>query len=443
MTYEEAREFIKISYQFGSVPGLETIKELLGRLKNPEKDLKVIHIAGTNGKGSTSAFISSILAASGYKVGRYISPAVFSYRERIQIFHKGAGNTDISVEYISKKGVVDAIENIRPICDEMIGEGFHHPTWFEIETAMAFLYMVQEEVDIAVIETGLGGRLDATNVFEKVICAVITSISMDHWRELGDTLDKIAREKAGIIKKDCPVVTTSQETPVRQVISETSKALNSPFYISNADEAYDISHTLNGITFSRNEKGNIQTYKLGLLGGYQVENAMLSIKVMEVINHQGYRILPEQIKEGLRLTSWRGRFEIVSKEPYIVIDGAHNEGAARELKKSIELYFTNRRIIYIMGVLADKDYQSILKYTAPLADMIITVTPDNSRALSSNLLAKEAGKYCKRVLDAGDIGLAAKLAFQAAGKEDVIIAFGSLSYLRDFVDRIKIAITLD
>lgn len=486
MNYEEAREFINDSNQYGCVPGLETITELLKQLGNPQEQLKILHVAGTNGKGSTSAFLTSILTAAGYKVGRYISPAVFSYRERIQIsrqmtedksqkvsfdsdldksqkvsfdsdldksqkvsidsdldklLRNRSGdneNFSIGIDYITKQGVCDTIEMIKPICEQMVLQGFAPPTSFEIETAMAMLYLLWEQVDFAVIEVGLGGRLDATNVIKHPVCSVITSISMDHMQFLGDSLELIAGEKAGIIKKDAPTITCEQEPVVRKILEKVSKDRNSTLTIAEIDNVKDIKFTTEETVFSLDTIDGEQKYIIRLLGEYQIGNAVLAIQAAKIIKELGYPIDENVIKKGLYLTKWSGRFERVASKPYVIIDGAHNEDAALRLRKSIQLYFTNRRIIYMIGVLADKDYKSILKLTAPLAEVIITLTPNNSRALSSAELAKVAKLYCNRVLDAGSIQKAVELAFEEAKEEDVIIAFGSLSYLGELVDTLGI-----
>lgn len=528
MTYEEAREFIHQANQYGCVPGLEIITELMNRLGNPQEQLKIIHVAGTNGKGSTCAFLTAILTAAGYRVGRYISPSVFSYRERIQISRlaqcgenkqeinrtavsritresgecaasdhlwvsgrtvarsntlitdevETIGSTQITdkaeamdnmrmigeteasdstvdmkdrnptdtpqqrIEYITREGVVRAIEIIKPACESMVREGYSHPTYFEIETAMTFLYLLWEKVDFVVLEVGLGGRLDATNIIKKPILSVIASISMDHMQILGDTLEKIASEKAGIIKQGCPVVTCEQEPEVLRVLQAKAEEMGSVYELANSLEAEVVSYSLEGTDF-RYSHGNIaaassQPYRIRLLGRHQIKNAVLALEAARKIDQAGYGIGEEVIRKGLSIAAWNGRFEVIARKPYLVIDGAHNEDAAKTLRDSIEIYFTKKRIIYIIGVLADKDYRSILNITAPLADMIITLTPDNSRALGSDRLALEAGAYCSRVVDAGNVSRALRLAQEAAGEEDVIIAFGSLSFLGDLVSALRL-----
>lgn len=424
MTYEKARAFIDQSNQYGSKLGLETITELLRRLGNPQDKIKIIHVAGTNGKGSTTAFLATILASAGYRVGRYISPAVFSYRERVQIstYEQGIHHH----EYISKEGVSEAITLISSLCEEMQRDGFAHPTSFEIETAMAMLYLSREQVDFAVVEVGLGGRLDATNVINEPVCCVITSISMDHMQFLGDTIEKIATEKAGIIKKGTPVITGNTDAKVLKIIRQVCEEQSAPFTLATAGEVEDIDYSPEGTTFSYQG----QTYALQLLGEHQISNAILAMEAARQLEKQGYRISEEAIRNGLRQTKWGGRFELLRREPYFIIDGAHNGDAALQLEKSIRHYFSGRRILLIMGVFADKDYKQILSIIAPLATAILTITPDNDRALASTQLAIEAKNYTTaKIIDAENPEKAVDIAFTIAEKEDVIIAFGSLSIL--------------
>jgi len=490
MTYEEAREFIEDSNQYGSVLGLVAITELMNRLGNPQDKIKVIHVGGTNGKGSTSAFIASILASAGYRVGRYISPVVFTYLEKVQISYTDTNQSDrkqedilndskdnrinqldinqeeiqnnsddnrihrsdirqeevltdsknnrlhqsdldrIITDYITEQGVCDTIASIQPICEAMVKEGLTHPTSFEIETAMAMLYLYQENVDFAVIEVGMGGRLDATNIFNSPLCCVLTSISMDHMQYLGDTLELIAKEKAGIIKRNALVITGNKNPIVRKVIEKTCKERYADLTIVDTGTATDIRYSPEMTNFIYEG----QEYKIQQLGEYQIDNAVLAVCTVLSLQKAGVFIDIQAVKMGLFLTKWRGRFEILSTNPYLIIDGAHNEDAALHLKKSIELYFPNRRIIFVMGVLADKEYKKILKITAESADTIITLTPNNSRALASSILAKEAMEYVKHVIDAGNVKTALKQAVKEADKEDVILVFGSLTYLAEVSD---------
>jgi len=427
MTYKEARNFINQSNQYGSKLGLESITELLNRLDNPQNRLKVIHVAGTNGKGSTSAFLATILSVQGYRVGRYNSPAVFDYLEMIQI-NCGACHTPGKAEYLSEEGVIKTIEIIAPICSEMVHDGFSHPTTFEIETAMALLYLYWEKVDFAVIEVGLGGRLDATNVFANPICNIITSISKDHMQYLGDTLHEIAYEKAGIIKKDAKVITCNTNAEILDVIQQECKTQSNSLIISDIEKVSNIHYSSGLTSFVYHEK----EYQIRLLGEYQIKNAIVAIDTVNQLQELGYPVKGSSIKEGLLKTVWGGRFEILAHNPYFIIDGAHNEDAALQLRASILRYYPEQRKLFILGVLADKDYSKILELTADMASVILTVTPNNDRALPSSLLAKESKQYTKgEVIDAGSVDKAVKLAYDMAKDEDIIIAFGSLSYLSE------------
>ncbi|TAH66723.1 MAG: bifunctional folylpolyglutamate synthase/dihydrofolate synthase [Anaerolineaceae bacterium] len=455
MTYDEAMRFIKQAEKLGSIPGLETIRNLLERLSNPQNDLKIIHVAGTNGKGSTISFLSGILACSNYKVGIYISPVVFSYLEKIQIVtlvrHINDSNTNnneyindnlntnniLLMEYISEEDVCQSLEAIKSACDDMVLEGLAHPTAFEIETAMAFLYLKKEQVDFLILETGMGGRQDATNVINSPICSLITPVSLDHVQFLGNTLEQIAYEKAGIIKGNSCVITARQAPEVLSVFSKKADELDIPIIMADTSKAANIRYYDNFTTFEYPEYKS-EKYKINMLGRYQVQNAILAITSARWLRSIGYNISDEAIRKGLYLTKWQGRFEHISQTPDIYIDGAHNEEAALSLRNSIEIYFTNRRLIFMIGVLADKDYKSILRILAPMADTIITLKPNNQRGLASDRLADEARLYCNKVFDEKDIEHAINRAYTEAGRGDVILAFGSLSFLGGLVSTLRV-----
>lgn len=425
MRYQEARDFITQSAQYGSKLGLEAITELLRRMGNPQDTLKVLHVAGTNGKGSTSSFLSTILAMEGYRVGRFHSPAVFEYLEMVQITAPSLME-GVSTAYISESEYTLEIAKIKQICSQMLREGLPHPTSFEIETAMALSYLSKERVDFAVIEVGLGGRLDATNVFQKPLCNIITSISLDHMQYLGDTLAKIAYEKAGIIKNGARVITSNTEPEVLKVLEQVSIDCAATLTIADAKEAKGITYGQQGTLFHYKGK----QYRIKLLGQFQIMNAVLAIDTMIQLRELGYRISESSVQRGLEHTSWSGRFEVIAKHPYFVIDGAHNADASLQLRKTLLTYFKENKKIYILGVLADKDYKAILENTADLADLLITITPNNDRALASSQLAKEASAYTKgEVIDAGECAKAVEIALHNADQNDIIIAFGSLSYL--------------
>ncbi|MDD4112921.1 MAG: bifunctional folylpolyglutamate synthase/dihydrofolate synthase [Herbinix sp.] len=442
MTYEEAMEYIKNTNKLGSVPGLEAIRNLLERLGNPQDKLKIIHVAGTNGKGSTISFLSAILAAAGYRVGIYISPTVFSYREKLQIVSLGeridSSNDILSYDLISEEDVCKAIRIIRAVCDEMVSEGQAHPTSFEIETAMAFLYMQWEQVDFLILETGMGGRLDATNIISSPLCSVITSVSLDHMLFLGDTLEQIANEKAGIMKHGSYVLSSNQQPEVLNVFYHKANELDIPMIIADSSKAVNIGYNEEYTSFEYPSDDKPDIYKIRLLGRHQVQNAILAIETARSMARLGYIVPDRAIKRGLWIAKWHGRFEQISKAPDIFIDGAHNEEAALSLQDSIEIYFTNRRLVFMIGVLADKDYPSMLRILAPMADTIITLKPDNSRALPSDKLADVARAYCNKVFDEKNIEHAIKRAYIEAGIEDVIFAFGSLSFLGSLVSSLRV-----
>lgn len=446
MTIEEAYAFLEESNKYGSVMGLESMKTLLERLGNPQEQLKFVHVAGTNGKGTTAAYIATILATAGYYVGRYISPAVRNKREIIQISYKyedsdirsngkvqrkdtnSVKNQCIYTKYISEDDIAYYIEQIHKVCKSMVIDGLSHPTVFEIETAMSFLYFLDYQCDIVVLEVGLGGRLDATNVINTTVCAVLTSISMDHMQVLGNTLEQIAREKAGIIKKGIEVTSYDQKAEARKVIEEVCKEKAANLNFANFNNIKIEEQNLCGTCFSYQEWHHVQ---IKLLGENQVKNAVTAIITIKALQRAGYSISKQDIYEGLLNTRWSGRFEILKNNPLFIVDGAHNEDAAISLAENINTYLKSKRIIFIMGVLADKDYVSVLKYTGKYASTIITITPNNSRGLNSKRLAEAASHYCNAVYDCITVPKAIEMAYHISGEDDVILAFGSLSYLKE------------
>ena len=417
MTERQAMEYIAQLSGLGVVPGLDSIRELCRRLEDPQKKLKFIHVAGTNGKGSVSTYIASVLQCAGYRVGRYISPVIYEYRERIQI----------NGRMISKKALCQGIERIKTVCDAMTAEGLPHPTPFEIETALGFLFFMEKGCDIVVLETGMGGLLDATNIVENTVVAVLTSISMDHMRYLGDAIEKIAEQKAGVIKRGCAVVSTGQSPEVMEVICRRAKELDCPVTAAGADKAEKVHY---GLECQRFDLGCRKKLEITLAGKYQIENAVLAVEAIDVLGERGFPVSEEQLRRGLRDAEWPGRFTIIKRHPLFIADGAHNEDAAKRLAESLTFYFTNRRIIYIMGVLKDKEYEKIIALTHAYADHIITVTPpENPRALPAYELALEVAKVHPKVTAVDSLEEAVEMSLLLAGSEDVIIAFGSLSYL--------------
>lgn len=419
MNYKEAMEFVQNTNKFGSVLGLDNIRELLNRLGNPQNQLKVVHIAGTNGKGSILAFLAGVFRESGYRAGRYVSPASFSYEERFRI----------NEENISKEDLCFHMEKIKKVSEDMVRDGKSHPTMFEIETALSFLYFLDKKVDVVLLETGMGGRLDATNIVEHPICTVIASISFDHMQYLGNTIEEIAGEKAGIIKEKCPVVSYKNSEEANQVIKGKALEKHCPLTFVNEDGIRILSESLEGQSFTyRSSSGRwYEKIEIPLLGRHQIRNAAAALEVLEIVKNY-YCISEFQTEEGFRKTIWRGRLEILQKDPLILCDGAHNPDGASYLADFLQKNFTNQRIVYIMGVLADKEYEKMIAKTAGLADCIYTVAPDNGRALSSRQLAKAVRKYHSRVYERDQLAECLKEVKRTAGKEDVIVIFGTLSF---------------
>lgn len=426
MTEKETYEYIQSLQSLGSHLGLESVTELCRRLGNPQDELQFIHIAGTNGKGSILAMISETLAACGYKTGRYISPTVADYRERFQI----------NGRMISKKSLCGYVERIKAVCDAMEEEGLPHPTPFEFETALGFLYFKEKHCDIVVLETGMGGTTDATNIITTTLIAVLASVSMDHMQFLGNTLTEIAGVKAGIIKEGIPVVSTWQEPEAEAVFRKTCREKGAVLHPADREKAKLTGATERGLRFSY--KGHTGM-KLSLRGTYQLANAAAALEVLDCLREKfGYHLPEEKIKTAFAEIVWPGRFEKIAKKPDFYIDGAHNEAAAKSLAETVRFYFTNRKIIYIMGVLKDKEYDKIIQATYPLADSIITVkTPHNERAMDAYELAQAVAVYHRKVTVADSLEEAVEMAYLIAGDDAVIIAFGSLSYLGELTAIVK------
>ena len=440
MDYLEARAYLKEKEALGSVYGLSVMRELLLRLGNPEKKLSVIHVAGTNGKGSTIAFTSSILREAGYRVGCYTSPAVFDYEEIIQV----------DGTYIEKEAVTRLISQIREAAEEMLKDGFSHPTVFEMETAMAFCYFAEMGCQLVCVECGLGGALDATNVVESPICTAFASISRDHMGILGESLSEIGEAKAGIIKPGTCVLSVEQEEEVREILKRYAEEKGcrirfckdwkkerkfSDKFSGNQEGKF--SNKLSGDQEKARRNNPYFSYreyrdlKLNLPGLYQQKNAALALEIIEAVREAGYAVTEEAVRNGLLNAVWPGRFQKAAERPDFYLDGAHNEGAAKELAQSVKFYFTNRKICYIMGVFQDKEYEKILEIMAPFAEAIVTVTPPGKRGLDGEKLAESAKKWCRDVSFALSYEDAVETAKKKAGPDGIVLAFGSLSYLGD------------
>lgn len=417
MDYLQSREYLNGLSAKGSVLGLSRMSALLELLGNPQNELKFIHISGTNGKGSVLAYLSTILTVAGYRTGRYISPTLFSYRERIQVDEKVIEKDSLAVHVTA---IAEAIE-------KMQAKGEDTPTLFEAETAMAFLYFKEKQCDIAVLETGLGGTQDATNVINTPVLEIITSISMDHTTILGDTLEKIAAEKAGIIKPDTIVVSAAQQPEAEKVITKTCRERNCTCQIVSLSDISDICCGYERQSFSYRSWNNAV---ISLAGSYQIQNAALALEAVSALRKIGFSLSDRQVYDGLLNTRWRGRFTVIQKNPVVIMDGAHNPAAAKELQRSLKLYFQDKKLYYIFGIFQDKDYQKVIELTAPLAEHIITIeTRDNPRAMAAKALAEAVAAVNPSVEAADSIQQAVSKTMTLAEQEDAVIIFGSLSFL--------------
>lgn len=411
MNYKESVEYIHSLLQFGIKPGLERISMLLSSLGNPQDKIKTVHIAGTNGKGSTSTHIANILTAAGHKTGLYTSPYVLSFCERIQI-----DSESISEEKLSK-----TVTKVQKEIFKLNEKGIVI-TEFEAITAVAFLYFYEEKCDFAVIEVGLGGRFDATNVLSSPKASVITSISLDHTKILGDTLPKITFEKCGIIKNGVPVVTSAnQNSEVLEVIEKTAKDKNCNLTVTNPKNAEIISDKLGETVFEYDG----ESYTLHLCGEHQIENAVNAIESARLLG-----ISEEFIKSGIAKTQMLARMEIIGKEPLIIRDGGHNEGCAKALRNFI-LRYRIKNIKMLVGMMADKDTDRYLQLVCPLCDSVTVCTPSNPRAESAEDLLISAKKYCVNSTAVSNPKQAYRQVLNSAGKDDAVLVCGSFYLMSD------------
>lgn len=403
MTYKQATEYIDSLLAFGIKPGLERIRFLLEKTGNPQDELTIIHVAGTNGKGSTCAMIASILKEGGYKTGLFISPYVTEFRERIQI----------NGGYIPESALIECVERLKPIAERMAAE-HEAPTEFEFITALALTFFKECGTDVVVLETGLGGRFDSTNVSPNPLVSVITAISMDHMAVLGDTLEKIAYEKCGIIKKGRPVVSTPLQYPeVISVIEKTAESLNAPLHIPDISAVEVYSADVLGSLFSYGGSA----FGIPLSGGHQINNAITAI---EAVRSCGLNISESQIKAGLGKTSFPARMEVLSESPLVILDGAHNPDGAKALMAVMEPY--HGRITAIVGMMKDKDYSGNLSVIGEHCKSIITLEiAGNKRSLTAGQLKDAAAFYCVDVIRANSDEEALRLAKEKSGGEPILI----------------------
>ena len=372
MTYDEAIAYIHSVNWRGSRPGLSRITELLEKLGNPEKTLKCIHIGGTNGKGSTSAMLDSILRAAGYSVGSFTSPYIEVFNERIMLDGQPISNEDLC-RYLS---------TVAPIAEAMTDK----PTEFELITALGFLYFKEKKCDYVVLEVGMGGRLDSTNVIESPVLSIITGIALDHVAVLGDSVEKIAYEKAGIIKEACPILYGGDDLLAQSVIEREALLKNAPFFVT--DRASLTVHE-SGLHGSRFDFKAFRELSISLAGMYQTRNASTVLTAIELLRDVGLTIPDTAVRKGLSETKWRARFEVLCDSPLFVFDGSHNKQGIDAAAESIGRYFEGKPVLLLTGVMADKAYGEMIDTLLPFVKKVFTVTPDNPRALSADSLAAE------------------------------------------------------
>ena len=410
MTYDKTLEWLDEVALVGSKLGLSRTCELLELMGNPQNKLKFIHVAGTNGKGSVCACLSEVLSQAGYKTGMYTSPHLMRINERFKIDGKDIDDREFAA----------LITKVRDITESMS----ERASQFEVLTAAAFEYFYKEGCDIVVLETGLGGRLDSTNVINAPEVSIITTIDRDHTAELGDTMEKIALEKAGIIKRGTKVVVDGRNTSVMHIFEKACKEQGCKLIISEIEKIENLRVSLEQSKFDYKD---IKDIDLSLTGLYQPGNAILAVEGIKILTEKGFKISNEDIKAALKKVHWQARFEIMDKEPYFIIDGSHNPAGVSETVKSINAYFPDKKIRFIIGILSDKNIDEILTDIKPLAKEVAVITPPSSRACKAEdmiKLVEEKISVSNRAFES--IKEAVDYMLDSAKKDDIICAMGSL-----------------
>lgn len=409
MTVEEALIYIHSVCWKGSIPGLSRTKELLRLMGDPQKDLKFIHIAGTNGKGSTAAMTANILQKAGFTVGLYTSPYIFKFHERMQV----------NGESISDRELAEITEYVKPLAESMED----HPTEFELVTCIAFAFFKRRHVDVVSLEVGMGGEMDSTNVIDPPLVSVLTNIGLDHTEILGDTLEKIAETKSKIIKAGSQAVTYREIPSVEAVFEARCREVGAQWTPADFDSIHLRSASLEGQVF---DWGPYEALHLPLLGDHQLKNAAVVLTVVEVLRRLGWKISDGAVREGLATVSWPGRFELVAKKPLFIVDGGHNPQCIEALVKNVRDYLGGRKLTVLTGVLADKDYASMYAEMAKFALEFVTVTPPNPRALPAEELKTYLSRFGKPVTSCETVAQGVALAKEKAGPDGVVLAYGSL-----------------
>lgn len=422
MNYTEARAYVDSTERFGIKPGLERITKMLTYVGNPQDKLKFVHVAGTNGKGSTCTMLASVLTGAGYRTGLFTSPYVIDFRERFMV----------DGEMISEEEFAELMTRVRTVNDLLEKSGCSL-TQFELITAVAFLWFAQKQCDVVVLECGLGGRLDSTNVIKEPLCSVITKISLDHTDILGDTVEKIAVEKAGIIKPGCPVIlAANQPKEAVTVVERKCAELGCPLVVGGMDtvSVKTMLPTMTEVVYAG------LRYMVPLAGPHQVENSVTVINAARELNERGLKLPDEKIVAGIAKAKLPARFDIISHDPLVVIDGAHNPDGVAALCASIDALLGGRSIVGIIGMLRDKAYESALAEIVPRFDIVITVTPDSPRALGAKELAACAQQFAGEgvsVRPADSLKKAASIALDMTDEAAAVVVCGSLYLASDML----------
>ena len=407
MTVKEATEYLENYPIQRTKYGLERIRALMELLGNPQKGMKYIHVVGSNGKGSTCAFLESVLRCAGYRTGLYSSPDLVDYKERFQVMRKNA----------SGRAFAKAARMVKQAAEKME----ETPSWFEISTAVAFLYFKFNGCDIVVLEAGMGGMYDATNVIDAPEVAVVTNIGLEHTQYLGNTLREIASTKAGIIKPGCSTVCYDSDPEVTKVIREVSAGVGSECTVVDFSSLKTLSETLDGQTFLY--RGT--EYRIGLIGRHQTRNAATALETLFALRKKGWAVSDEQIAKGLRTAKWPARFEVLSKDPLFILDGGHNPQCAEATADAVRTFLPGVKPVFLTGTLADKDYKSVTGIIGPLAEEFICLTPLSDRALDAKQYAEFLRGEGFRAREYEDVRVGIREAL-TAGKDTAVVAFGSL-----------------
>ncbi|MBP3581084.1 MAG: bifunctional folylpolyglutamate synthase/dihydrofolate synthase [Clostridia bacterium] len=412
MTLDNALSYIHKTKWLGSKPGLARTQKLLSLMGNPHKKLKFVHVAGTNGKGSVCACLSAILTKAGYKTGLYTSPYINVFNERMQV----NGNM------ISDNMLCTLTEYIKPFADSMKDDP---PTEFELITALAMEYFAREACDIVVLEVGMGGELDSTNVISSPEAAVIMAIDLDHTAFLGNTLEQVASAKSGIIKNNTDVIMYDAQPEVEKVFLDKCNAVNARLHKADFSKLCAIQTSLDYVRF---DYDTFKSIKLGLVGLYQPKNACVAIKTSLVLRQKGYNISDKNIHEALREVKWLGRFEILGKNPIFILDGAHNPHGMNATAESLKKHFGDKKIHFLVGALSDKDVKSMMSMLVPLAEDFVTVRPENDRAMSSQDLKELVVQLGGKAQSCNSVKEGVELVLKKAGQDGICACLGSLYF---------------